>query len=132
MQIDIKLRKWNKEKDYPVICQWYKDWGMGKPSLDLFPENVFIIDHVICASYYKTDSKVAYIENIISNPDCPTNIRQIGLGVAGDYIFKLAKEDGFKVVIGFTQNKSVAQVSDTHGMKISKYNWAIMTKDLGE
>lgn len=128
----MQIRKWNPEEDYSTICQWYQAWNMGKPPLDLFPANVFIIDNVICASYYKTDSKVAYIENIISNPDCPTDIRQAGLGLAGDYIFKLAKEDGFKVMIGFTQNKSVAKTSDQHGMKVSDYNWAIMTKDLGE
>jgi len=132
MEIELKLRKADLTKDLKTINRWYNDWKMNSVADWYFPEDVFIIDGVICASYYKTNSKIAYMENVISNPDCPSEIRKAGLGLIGDYIFKQAKSDGFKVVIGWTDNNSVSKTSQEHGMIISKHQYAFMIKNLND
>lgn len=132
MEFELKLRKWNKEKDLPEIQSWFKQWEKYPLPDWWFPEDVFIVDGVICASYYKTNSKLAYLENVISNPAAPHEFRKIGLGMIGEHVFKLAKEDGFKVVLGWTNNKSVSQNSKEHGMKVSEHKYAVLSKLLGD
>lgn len=125
------IRRCTKE-DFEDISNWCRQWGFDPIADWYFPEDVFIVPGIISASYYKTNSKVAYIENIISSPDASSEDRQKGLGMLGDHIFKLAAEDGFRVVLGITNHPSVASVSAAHGMELSKPNYSILTKRLME
>lgn len=130
MEFELKFRKADLKKDLPEINSWYAQWKKASLPEWWYPEDVFIIPGVICVSYYKTNSKLAYIENVISNPNCPSDFRRIGLGMIGDYIFKIAKEQGFKAVLGWTNNKSVSSTSADHGMKVSDHKYAVMVKSL--
>lgn len=133
MIINLNIIKYNKNIHFPILSKWYNDWNMESPDPDLFPEHTYIIDNTISASLYTpTSGKVCFLENIISNINCPTEIRQQALGALGDFCFNLAKELDYKMCIGFTQNKSVAKTSKDHDMIVSDYTWAILTKKLGD
>lgn len=132
MQIELKLREFNKEKDLKLINKWYGDWSMSQVPEWFLPEIGYVVEGVCAAFMYKTDSKVAYMENVISNPDAPHELRALAVGMLGDQIFKKAKELGFKVVLGWTKNKSVSSVSGSRNMKISKFEYAVLVKMLGD
>lgn len=118
------------EEDLKTVNQWSLGWKMERLQDWWLPEENFIIDNIIFASLYKTDSKLAYMENVISNPTCPTEIRKIALGKLGPHIFDYCRQLGFKAVMGWTSNTSVAKTSEKHGMILTPYNHACMVKIL--
>lgn len=130
MQIELKLRKAKFPEDLKEINSWIKDWGMTELPEWFYPEDVYIIPGVITASYYKTNSKVAYIEQIVSNKHIPDEIRKAGILLIGRHIFKQAKEDGFNVVLGWTRNKSITKVGEEDGMYATKHEYACIAKKL--
>ena len=116
------------ERDLPTLKRWCRDWNITAFPDWIYPEENYIIDNIIFASFYKTDSAVCYMENVVGNKECPSDLRAIALGVLGEYIFKRARSLGFKTCIGWTSNKSVAKTSAKHGMILTEYNHAAMYK----
>ncbi len=132
MQIELKLREFNKDKDLKTINNWYSDWSMSELPQWFLPETGYIVDGVCAAFMYKTDSKVAYMENVISNPKAPHEVRAIALKMIGNQIFKKAEELGFKAVLGWSKNKSVTKQSESNNLKVSKFEYAVIVKLLGD
>ncbi len=126
----FKIRAFDKDKDKHIIDKWCLDWKIDAFKIWFLPEENFIIDDVIFASFYKTDSKVAYMENVLGNRECAKDVRQAALGELGVFIFDRARELGFKVVLGWTSNKSVSATSAKHGMILTEFNHAGMIKIL--
>ncbi len=124
----MEIRKFNLETDLDTINKWNKRWNLSPIQDWWLPVNNYIIDDVIFASMYLTDSKLAYMENVIGNRDCPSEKRVIALGKLGEFIFATAKELGYKACLGWTCNKSVAKNSGKHGMILTEFNNACMVK----
>jgi hypothetical protein len=58
----------------------------------------------ICAGFlYQTDSKLALVENIVSAPDSPRDLRRSALNAVLDALCEQARCRGFKVVCGFSE-----------------------------
>ena len=126
----MEIRKANMEKDLETINLWRRDWGMTVLPDWWYPENNFIIDDVVFASYYKTDSKLAYLENIVSSPICDHEARFKGVELISKHIFQIAQDDGFNVVCGVTKNKSIMKNCNLHGMKVSVPEFSILLMDV--
>lgn len=130
MEVELKLRKADLTKDLPQLREWMTDWKMTHLPDWWYPEDNYIIDGVIWASYYKTNSKLAYLENIVSNPYCPHEIRFKGVELISKHIFKQAKADGFNLVCGWTNNKSIVKNCNMHGMVASKPEYSVLIYNL--
>lgn len=132
MEFELKLRKADLSKDLIQLRHWMTDWQMTHLPEWWYPENNYIIDDVVFASYYKTDSKLAYIENIVANPHCPHEVRFKGVELISKHIFKQAKQDGFNLVCGWTNNKSIKENCNQHGMIVSKPNYSVLIYNLNQ
>ncbi len=126
----MEIRQANLETDLPVLRQWMEKWGMTTLPDWWYPEENFVIEGVIFASYYKTNSKLAYLENIVSNPDIDHKDRFKGVELISKHIFKQAKEDGFNLVCGWTNNKSIIKNCNMHGMIASKPEYSVLIMDV--
>lgn len=133
MQIELKLIKWNKDRDLPCINAWHAQWGTLPHPEWYFPEDVYIVPGVCSGAYYKTNSGLAYLENIVSNKDAPHEVRVAGLKLLRDYVMKKAKDDGFKMLIGWTDHPTISQLSADAGAKVSSHKfstiWIPLVKD---
>ena len=65
-------------QDYNTLVEWWSDWGLDSPDRDFLPEDgiggLIITDGDIpvCAGFiYNTNSKVAWIDWIVSNTNIP-------------------------------------------------------------
>jgi hypothetical protein len=65
-----------KEEDYEFINEWWKDTSFNPPPRELLPENglhgLMICKNkkpIACTYIYLTNSKMAYSDYLISNPD---------------------------------------------------------------
>lgn len=130
MEIEFKIREANMPNDLEQVNLWRRDWGMTVLPDWWYPEHNYIIDDVIFASYYKTDSKLAYLENIVASPICDHEIRFKGVELISKHVFKQARQDGFNLVCGWTNNKSIVKNCNMHGMIASKPEYSVLIMDI--
>jgi hypothetical protein len=130
MQVHLQIRKANLIKDLPTINDWLKDWNMTVLPDWFYPEDVFIIPGVITASYYKTNSKVAYVEQIVSNPDCPRHIVKEGLVLITEHICSLAKSDGYLMCLGWSANNQIYKAAKEQNWMITDKEYSCVIKSL--
>ena len=95
--------------DIDTLSGWWRARaGHGFPP-GWLPETGFWVPGILGAFLYRTDSKVAYIECVISNPDSKKSERYQALAAVGKAIAEEAKEQGFHYLIGLTSLPSVAE-----------------------
>lgn len=128
--MQLQIRKADMTKDLEMLNHWRADWQMVALPDWWYPEDNYVIDGVIFASYYKTNSKLAYLENIVANPAVDHEIRFKGVEIISKHIFQQAKQDGFNLVCGWTNNKSIVKNCNMHGMIASKPEYSVLIMDI--
>ena len=102
-----------KYEDYDnILVGWWKDWGWDAPLRDFLPQNgeggIMVMDGDIpvCAGFiYNTNSKVAWVDWIISNKDYKESrseaivllvetLTSIAKNLDNNYAYALIKHEG--------------------------------------
>lgn len=122
----IELRKIQSDKDRMILNSWWKLHGhIGLPD-DCYPENSFIayVDGVPIASgcIYLTDSKVCYIDNLISNPNVKGDIKDLCLDMVVGKLMEQAKIDQKKYWVANAKSKKVLDRAKKFNMTQSEEN----------
>jgi hypothetical protein len=98
-------------KDYEdTLTKWWSDWRWTAPSLDFLPEDGIVVssDGIdVCACYiYNTNSKVMWMEFIISNMDVKDkSLRMKSLQYMFDIVKAIAGSSGKKYIMCNTKNQ---------------------------
>lgn len=104
--------------DLANIKQWALTGWDTEYSEDLFPAMGLIVDDIAAVFIYRTDSKVCFIENMVSNREaCPVE-KDRALDVLLKDAFSMAKDLGFKVAYATTNNPKVISRAIHHGVQI--------------
>ena len=108
----LKLRRL-EESDYDTLVTWWKDWKWEAPPRDFLPENGtggFMVsnnDSDICAGFiYLTNSKIAWIEFIISDKQYKEEDRNEAIQFLINSLSGVAEETGAKYGYAILKNKS--------------------------
>jgi|TARA_B110000977_G_scaffold33369_1_gene44469 hypothetical protein len=109
----LKLRRL-EESDYDTLVTWWKDWKWEAPPRDFLPENGtggFMVsnnDSDICAGFiYLTNSKIAWIEFIISDKQYKEEDRNEAIQFLINSLSGVAEETGAKYGYAILKNKSL-------------------------
>lgn len=109
----LKLRRL-EESDYDTLVTWWKDWKWEAPPRDFLPENGtggFMVsnnDGDICAGFiYLTNSKIAWIEFIISDKQYKEEDRNEAIQFLINSLSGVAEETGAKYGYAILKNKSL-------------------------
>ena len=109
----LKLRRL-EESDYDTLVTWWKDWMWEAPPRDFLPENGtggFMVsnnDSDICAGFiYLTNSKIAWIEFIISDKQYKEEDRNEAIQFLINSLSGVAEETGAKYGYAILKNKSL-------------------------
>lgn len=91
----IELREFDAHYDLPVIQHWC--WKRGVPQLEAkFLPEIGLICPGLCAGFlFKTDSKVAMIGNLISNPQAKKESRSLALDLLIEMLYNRGRLEGF-------------------------------------
>jgi hypothetical protein len=127
----MRIDKFNIEEHKDIIDSWCDGWKMSRFPDWWLPETGFIAENTLAAFMYKTDSGVAYIECVISNPEKPHKERNAAMRDVNTAIEDEAKRLGFRVLLGLTANYEVAKASEEEGYQVTKPKYAILKKELG-
>jgi len=105
-------RPLNSEDYEAILVGWWKDWGWDAPLRDFLPQNgeggIMVMDGDIpvCAGFiYNTNSKVAWVDWIISNKDYKESrseaivllvetLTSIAKNLDNNYAYALIKHEG--------------------------------------
>ena len=111
--VDLKLL--DTEKDLAQINSWAKERGMREFDPSTIPDFALIAPGLAAGFLYKTDSTIAIIEGLITNPSA----NKLERGRAIDDIIKTlldhAKEAGFKYVKGDTRIENISARARSFG-----------------
>ena len=105
----MKVRLFNKEKDYKTLCKWWDDWGSVKRGLEELPNTGIIISKNnidMCIGFiYSTDSCITWFEHVIMNKKITKEQRNGVLEKLLDSMVEKAKSMGFKLIMCFGTEK---------------------------
>lgn len=109
--------RWLNTDDYDTLVDWWKFWRFYPPTREILPDNglsgVMIVDSetqtLICAGFlYYTNSPIAWIEFIVSNPDVKDKkIREESLVKLINDLSYLAKENNRTVIYSSLKNQNL-------------------------
>lgn len=96
-----------------VVSNWWQRHGFPVLPLSSLPQNgrmIWAEDHFLAAGFlYLSDSDIAYIEWIISNPDAPAILRAKSIEPLVEELCSLAKAKGCRVVFMALENKRLIE-----------------------
>ena len=135
MSNKINIRK-IELKDYEFINKWWVKQGFKIPNKDILPNEGFggiIIEKEkpIAVSYlYLTNSKVAYVDNLIVNPSYNNKDRFKVVSTLIDACARLAKQTGCIDIWAMSNSRGVLQRCKNLGAKISEEKYKVITYSL--
>lgn len=89
--------------DMPTIAMWHIARDQ-KPLIETcYPPTGYILEGVAAAWLTKTDAGIALIENVVTNTEIVPEEREIGLTHIINFLSKIAKDEGFKYLLGFSR-----------------------------
>ena len=113
-----------KYEDYnEILIGWWKDWDWEPPPRDFLPEDgkggIMVLDKDIpvCAGYiYNTNSKVAWVDWIISNKEYKDKEkRKEALSLLINSLTSIAKDIGSKYTYALIKHPSLIKVYEEAG-----------------
>jgi len=95
-----------KQSDYEILSSWWRGWSWPLVPKECLPQTGYIIDDLCAGFLYKTDSSIAWMEWIISNPKADKFVRGEALDVLIVSLIEKAKEQGFSSI--FTSSNKLS------------------------
>jgi hypothetical protein len=104
-----------KSSDWDTIDKWWKAWeGWDNPGKDFLPENGtggFMVENgkqpILAGFLYTTNSKVIWLDWIISNPDYRKKNRQEAIELLINASENVCKAMGYKYVFSIGRNNNL-------------------------
>jgi hypothetical protein len=126
----VKADKFIPETHYKQLEEWSKMRGLGMVPLDLLPKTGRIVSGVCAAFLYLTDSKVGFLENMISNPAVDRTVSSDALDSCVRAIEQDAKSAGVQLLWSSTCLPAVLERADRLGFVVQKRAFKLILKGL--
>lgn len=115
-----------QESDWDTLKQWWSNWeGWTAPQRDSLPENGtggIIVEKegipIVAGFVYLSNSKTAFFDWVISNPDYKQEDRTEAIKLLITSIEYVIKTAGFKYLFTITRNKSLLKIHGELGYTI--------------
>lgn len=104
-------------KDFPMIVHWHKERKLTVPDPRALSDTGFIADNRVAGWLYLTNSNIAMIEGIISDPKSPASLRRESLDKLIGFMIDFALELGYTQFIGISKHMRVHGLGKKFGFK---------------
>lgn len=127
-----------KESDYDNLLNWWRFWKWeNPPTKEILPQNgvggIMVTNKGIdiCAGFlYTTNSKIAWMEFIVANPEYKEKDRKEAKRILVNDICHIAKELGFTSIFTCVQDQFLIKVLQDCGFSSDKPKSVEMAKRL--
>lgn len=109
--------RWRARDHYKAIASWYHARGLEAPSLERIPEVGFVVDDRVAGWIYRTDSTVALIDGVISNPHTLPSARKLSLQKLAGVLVDTALALGYPDVIATSSHPSIQKLCPVLGLR---------------
>lgn len=117
-------------QDYDILHSFWKTWKFPPPPPEFLPDNglgglkIVMNGEIVCAGFlYETNSKVAWLEFVVSNPNIKDrDLRHKALVDLIRYLTVQAEMKGYKYVFSSLRNPSLTDKFKEVGYSASKPN----------
>lgn len=115
------------EKDYETIVKWWKWWRWPVLPQSMLPDGGkggYMIEKngtpIICGFVYLTNSKIAWLEWIVSNPDYREKDRKQAIEMLINHVEDDCKSLGMTHVFSIGRSKSLIDIHEKLGWGVDK------------
>ena len=116
-----------KEEDYETICTWWKWWRWPVLPKEMLPDNGkcgFMVEKnnkpIVSAFLYLTNSTVALLEWIVSNPYYKENDRKDAIELLINEAEKFCKGMNVTYIFSIGKNKHLMETHEKLGWHVDK------------
>lgn len=116
-----------QESDWEMLQNWWKAWGWPEMSKDLLPLNGLgglIVEKeskpIAAGFLYLTNSKVAWTEWIVSDPEYRENDRTECLSMLVSGLEDVAINTGYKIILSVGRNKGLLNIHKELGYTVDE------------
>ena len=113
------------ESDYEILTDWWKAWGWPVLAKDMLPDNgtggIMIEnegENVVAGFLYWSNSKMVWLDWIISNPKTNRDIRQEAIKKLILTAESMTKEAGSKFMMSISRSNSLLKIHKELGWTI--------------
>lgn len=124
----MKVVRFDKQKHFNMITEWYINRKQNMLPLEYLPETGFIVPNICAGFLYKTDSKLALIENYISCPKSDKETRSNALDLVTKSLIDEAKKYDFNVIMALTKLDSVRKRAEKSGFQTVDNDFSILVR----
>lgn len=103
--------------DYPTIKSWYEERGKPVPARKTLSDMGYIADGRVAGWLYFTNSNIALIECIISDPNTVPSSRRASLRKLVGFLIDTALMLGYTNIVGLSSHPSIEKVAKEFGFK---------------
>ena len=109
-----------RKKHFHLIDQWHKKRKAKMPDPSNYSDLGFLVDGRVAGWLYITNSNIAMIEGIISDPDTVPSLRRQSVKKLMAILIETADHLGFKNVIGITEHPKMMETAQLFGFREAK------------
>jgi hypothetical protein len=112
---------------------WLTKWNIKILPPDFYPiKGGFIVENHCAAFIYLTNTAIAFCESIVVNPESNDNDRKTSMDILHEALNNFAINNNVKLIIGKSFNESLLNRCQEVGWRISKKQYNMMYKTIGE
>ena len=115
------------ESDYEILTDWWKAWGWPALAKDMLPDNgtggIMVEnkgENIVAGFLYWSNSKLVWLDWIISNPKVSRDIRQEAIKKLILTAEHMTKEAGSKYMMSISRSNSLLKTHEQMGWNVDK------------
>jgi len=113
--------------DYEILSDWWKAWGWPVMAKDMLPDNgtggIMVEnkgENIVAGFLYWSNSKLVWLDWIISNPDADKKIRKQAIEMLILTAEQMVKDAGSKYIMSISRSSSLLKIHEKIGWSIDK------------
>lgn len=119
--MSMEIRRF-EPRDFKEVSSWYHKRNLPHMPEELLPTLGFVVPGIAAAFLYRTDSKLAFLESCVANPETEKLERTLALNLLLKEITLAAKSEGIKLLIASSIRPTIADICLEHGFtEIGEY-----------
>lgn len=115
----IPITPYIREFHYKDVCLWWIAHGWPVIEEDFLPTTGAVVPGVAAGFIYLTDSKIAMLEWIVSNPKA--GIKEIHASIKAiiEWLLNFAREQGYEAMFTYSRSRGLINVLEAADFKVT-------------
>ena len=127
---DLHVLPYNPDRHLPMLQQWATGWDGIAIQPELLPRSGFVVEDLSALFLYRTDSPVAYLDGIITNPSSDAVDRSAAIDLVVGAAFDAARADGYRVLIAVTPRAAIIERARRLGFTVAAEPRSTIRRDV--